>query len=43
MLYKRGEELPQKYDEFWMAGTLVGLRVDIDEGEAVVKYAVNGI
>lgn len=42
MLYKRGEELSQKYDEFWMSGTLVGLRVDIDEGEAVVKYAVNG-
>ena len=42
MLYKKGEELPQKYDEFWMAGTLVGLRVDVDEGEAVVTYAVNG-
>ena len=42
MLYMEGKELAQKYEEFWMGGTLVGLTVDIKGGEAVVRYAVNG-
>ena len=42
MLYMEGKELAQKYEEFWIGGTLVGLTVDIKGGEAVVRYAVNG-
>ena len=42
MLYMEGKELAQKYEEFWIGGTLVGLTVDIKGGEAVVGYAVNG-
>ena len=42
MLYMEGKELAQKYEEFWMVGTLVGLTVDVNGGEAVVKLAVNG-
>ena len=42
MLYHNGRELPKRFEESWMSGSLVELTLDIEGNEGVLQYTING-
>ena len=42
MVYLGGSEQSQRFDEFWMSGTLVEMEVTIRRDESFVQFKING-
>ena len=42
MLYSEGTELPQRFSEFWLSGSLIEVSFKSNKEGGVLKYSVNG-
>ena len=42
MLYFEGKEIPKRFSEFWLSGSLVEMIFEVDSKGGVLKYSING-